>query len=183
MLTVFHRSHLWDSAFPGVALEAEFSSRTPAWWSQDPGRKHPSGRQPQRCGPTWKAVQISLAGVHPLCLPESVVTVIKRTLIFQRFVHHWLPAPLHPEAILRLPSSLFCYWVILLPEKFSAFSQYKIINMIIFLGPQYVPCWIFWEAEAARHFHLERQWRVGQNNNKMGKKERYCKRDQGSVWN
>lgn len=171
MLTVFHRSHLWDSAFPGVALEAEFSSRTPAWWSQDPGHKHPSRQQHQRCGPTWRAVQISLAGLHPLCLPKSAVIVTKRTFLFQRFVHHWLPAPFHLEAILRLASSLFCHLVILPPEKFSAFSQYKIINLIIFLGPQHVPCWIFWDAEAARHFHLKRQQGVGQNNNKMGKKE------------
>lgn len=183
MLTAFRGSNLWDSAFLGVALEAELSSRTPAWWSQDPCHKHLSGRQPRRCSPTWKAVQISLAEVHPLYFPKSVVTVIKRTFTFQHFVHHWLPAPLHIEATLRLESSLFCHWVILPPENFSAFSQYKIINMIIFLGPQHVLCWIFWEAEAARHFHLERPQGVGRNNNKMGKKERYCKRDQGSVQN
>lgn len=114
MLTVFHRSHLWDSAFPGVALEAEFSSRTPAWWSQDPGHKHPSRQQHQRCGPTWRAVQISLAGLHPLCLPKSAVIVTKRTFLFQRFVHHWLPAPFHLEAILRV-SKLF-----VLPPGYSA---------------------------------------------------------------
>lgn len=97
----------------------------------------------------------------PLSSSTSTVSPQKcsycyQDIITQCFVHHWLPALLHPEALPRLPSFLFCHWFILPPEKFSASSQYKIINLIIVLGLQHVPCWIFWQTEAARHFHLGR---------------------------
>lgn len=175
MSMTFLWNHLWDSAFSGVALMSSLPHPM-AWASQDPGCKHASRWQPERRAPTWTAVQIYFTD-YAFTAPPLPKCSCYQEKLHPAVLCTTLPAsPLHLEAILLLASSWYSHWFFCPPEKFSAFSQYKIINTTRFLGLQHVPCWILWEAEAADSPSGKRAARCVWNNKRGEKRERQGKK-------
>lgn len=171
MSMTFLWSHLWDSAFPGVALTSSLPHPS-AWASQDPGCKHASRWQPERCAPTWTWSSSNL--LYRLCIhcaSPAKVQLLSREASSCCALYNTACQPLAPRSYPVVSKLLVQPLGLLPPEKFSAFSQYKIINTTRFLGLQHVPCWILWEAEAADSPSGRRAVRCVWNNKRGEKRE------------